>query len=423
EFFVNAVAVAALLHVDEVDDDEAAEVAQADLAGGLDGGLQIHGVEGVFLVAAAVLVGAGVHVDGDEGLGLVDDDLAAGGQADLALVGLLDLTLDVEAFEDRDVVLVDGDLAAGALGDLADEVLGAGVVLGVVDEDAVNLLGEEVAHGAFDEVGLLVEAGGGAVGLHLLLDALPGLEEEVEVADEVAGFFALAGGAHDDAHALGDGELVEHLLEALAFLGVLDLAGDAALVGERHEHEVAAGQGEVGGGAGALGADGALGDLDDDLGAGRIHARDVLDGGLGGAGRGVLFLVHAHDLDGRVGGGGEHVPVVEERVFGVADVHEGGLEAGVEVLDAALVDAADHAVVGLALDLEFFEHAVHEEGDAFFEGFGVDDEFAEGGFFLFEHLDDFLEQGALFGALLGAGLEVGAVDGVLGVFRRGLGEF
>src|SRR5690606_19921458 len=133
EFFVNAVAVAALLHVDEVDDDEAAEVAQADLAGGLDGGLQIHGVEGVFLVAAAVLVGAGVHVDGDEGLGLVDDDLAAGGQADLALVGLLDLTLDVEAFEDRDVVLVDGDLAAGALGDLADEVLGAGVVLGVVD--------------------------------------------------------------------------------------------------------------------------------------------------------------------------------------------------------------------------------------------------------------------------------------------------
>jgi hypothetical protein len=34
-------------------------------------------------------------------------------------------------------------------------------------EHAVDLLGEEVAHGALDDVGLLVEAGGGAVGLHL----------------------------------------------------------------------------------------------------------------------------------------------------------------------------------------------------------------------------------------------------------------
>jgi hypothetical protein len=117
----------------------------------------------------------------------------------------------------------------------------------------------------------------------LLDDLLPLLEQEVEVADEVAGFLALAGGADDDAHALGDGELVDELLEALALLRVLDLAGDAAAVGERREDEVAAGEGEVGRGARALGADGALGDLDDDVGAGRIQAGDVLDRGLGAA--------------------------------------------------------------------------------------------------------------------------------------------
>ena len=155
--------MAALLHVDEVDDDETAEIAQANLAGGFDGGLQVDGVDDVFLVAAAVAVGAGVDVDGDEGLGLVDDDFAAGGQGNLALAGLLDLTLDVEAFKDRNVVLVEGDLAAGTFGDLGNEILRVLVVFLVVDEDAVNLLGEEIADGALDEVRLLIEAGGGAL--------------------------------------------------------------------------------------------------------------------------------------------------------------------------------------------------------------------------------------------------------------------
>ena len=101
---VNAVAVAAFLHVDEVDDDEAAQIAQSDLAGGFDGGFEVDGVDDVFLLAAAVFVGAGVYVDGDQGLGFVDDDLTAGGELDLALEGLLDLALDVVTLEDRDEV-------------------------------------------------------------------------------------------------------------------------------------------------------------------------------------------------------------------------------------------------------------------------------------------------------------------------------
>src|SRR5690606_37605605 len=178
------------------------------------------------------------------------------------------------------------------------------VVGRVVDEDAVDLLGEEVAHGALDEVGFLIEAGGGALALHAGLDLGPGLEQEVQVADEVAGFLALAGGAHDHAHALGDGEFVDEAFEALALLGVVDLAGDAALVAVGHEHEVTARQREVGGGAGALGADGALGDLDDDLGAGGVEAGDVLNRGfLAGLLGGALLLVDADDLDGGVGGG------------------------------------------------------------------------------------------------------------------------
>lgn len=420
---IHRVAVAALLHVDVVHDHEAADVAEPDLARDLGGRLHVDLEDGVLLVAGAALVGAGVDVDGDEGLGLVDHDLAAGGQRDAALEGLLDLALDVVALEDRDGVLVIDDLALGAAGDLADVFLRALEVVLVVDEHAVDVLGEEVADGALDDVGLLVEAGGGAVGLHLALDLLPLGEEEVQVADEVTGLLALAGGADDDAHALGNGELVDEGLEALALGRVLDLAGDAAAVGERREDEVAAGEGEVRRGARALGADGALGDLDDDLGARRVEAGDVLDGGLGLARAGVLLLVDADDLDGGVGGGREHVPVVEEGVLVVADVDEGGLEAGVEVLDAALVDAADHAGVGVALDLEAVEGAVDEERDALLEGLGVDDELAEGALLLPENAQDFLEDGPVGGAFLGFLAELLGGKGLRVLLRRGLLEF
>ncbi len=246
----------------------------------------------------------------------------------------------------------------------------------------------------------------------------------MEIADDEADFFALAGGADDDAHALGNGELVDEGLQALALRQVLDLAGDAAAVGERREDQVAAGEGEVRRGARTLGANRAFGDLDDDVGARRVQARDVLDRGLGGAGAaGVLLLVDAHDLDGGVGGGREHVPVVEEGVFVVADVDEGGLEAGVEVLDAALVDAADHAAVGFALDLEAVEGAVDEERDAFLEGLRIDDELAEGALFLAEDAQNFLENGPVGGALLGFIAQLFRGQRLAVLLGRGVDEF
>jgi hypothetical protein len=113
---------------------------------------------------------------------------------------------------------------------------------------------------------------------------------------------------------------------------------------------------------------------------------------------------------------------VQERVLGVADVDEGGLEAGIEVLDTALVDAADHAVVGLALDLEFLEAAVDEEGDALFERLGIDDELAVGAFLFLEDREDLLEQRALFGAFLGAGFQFGGIDRPASVWGGGIDE-
>ena len=370
--------VLARLHVDEVDHDEPADVAQAQLARDLLDGLEVHFEDGVLLRALA-LVAAGVDVDGDERLGLVDDEVGAGLHVDAAAERVAELLLDAVAVHDRGVALVELDDVAGLARDFGGLGAEALVDLGVVDDDAVDVLAHPVADDAHDEVGLLVDAaGGGLLGLGLL-EVVVGGAEDAEVAHEGALRGAGAGGADDDAAVGREREAVDDALEALALVGVADLARDAAEGASGHEDEVAAGDGERGGDAGALGGDGALGDLDGDDGAGREAGGDLLVGEALGAGLAVAA---------RGGGGalvlvvearlvvGVHVPVVEEGVLAETDVHEGGLEVVFEVLDAALVDGADEALLGGVFDLEVLEAAVFEDGDAGFEGLGVDDDFA-----------------------------------------------
>ena len=59
------------------------------------------------LDVAAARGARGVDVDGDQRLGVVDDDAAAGGQLHLVRVRRFDLALDLEAREQRHVVVVD----------------------------------------------------------------------------------------------------------------------------------------------------------------------------------------------------------------------------------------------------------------------------------------------------------------------------
>ena len=86
-------AVVGVLHVDEVDDDDAAEVAQPQLPRDHLRGLEV-GLEDRVVEAAAADEAAGVDVDRRHRLGLVDDQVAAALQIDAARERLLDLLLD-----------------------------------------------------------------------------------------------------------------------------------------------------------------------------------------------------------------------------------------------------------------------------------------------------------------------------------------
>ena len=109
-------------HVDEVDDDQSADVAQPQLPGDFIRCFQV-GLGGGFFDVGAFGGSGRVDVDGYQRFGVVDDDGAAGGQLDFAAEGGFDLAFDLIAAEQRDLVLVALELVQVLRHDLPHEVL------------------------------------------------------------------------------------------------------------------------------------------------------------------------------------------------------------------------------------------------------------------------------------------------------------
>ena len=346
------------LHVDEVDDDQAAEVAQAQLAGDLIGCLQV-GAEGRFLDVMALGGACRVHVDGNQGFGMVDDDRAARGQADLPRECGLDLVLDLEAREERHIVTVELDLVHVARHHGLHEGLGLLVDLLGVDEDLADVGLEVVADCADDEAGLEIDQEGlgtvpavftGRTVVGRQLDGAPQLHEVTHVPVELFDRAADAGRTCTDAHALGYDQLVDEGAQFVAILA-LDAAGNTAAAGVvRHQDKVASGEADEGGQGRAFVAALVLLDLDDDFLA---FLQGVLDAGL--AGICVLPEVALRDfLEGQ-----EAMPFL-------AVIDEGRLEAGLDAGDDTLVDVALALFPCCRLDVEVDEFLAIDDGDAQF---------------------------------------------------------
>ena len=192
------------LHVDEVDDDETAEVAQAQLTSNFVCGFQV-GVGGRGLDVRA-LGGAGrVDVDSHQRFGVVDDEATARGQVHLVAVGAFDLVFDLVAREQRHVVLVGLQLAQVFRRHEALHVFAAAFEGGgVVHHHFADVIGQVVAQGTGDRVAFLVDEERGRAVLRGGGDGIPVGAHVVEVPLEFLGAAAHAGGTHDGTHAVGN---------------------------------------------------------------------------------------------------------------------------------------------------------------------------------------------------------------------------
>ena len=234
--------IAAFFHVDEVDDDQTADVADAQLAGDFVGGFEV-GVGGGGFDVAAARRSRGVDVDGHQRFGVVDDDGAAGGQLHLVRIGRFDLAFDLVAREERDVVGVHLQAASALGGHEALHVLGGDLMrVRFVDQHFADVLGEVVAQRARHRVTFTVDEERSGALEHRLHDLVPLDLQVVEVPLQFLDGPADAGRAHDGAHARRDRERIHDLLHLIAIF-TLDATADAARARVvRHQHQEATGE-------------------------------------------------------------------------------------------------------------------------------------------------------------------------------------
>src|SRR5689334_4469941 len=185
----------AALHVDKIGYDQTANISESELTRDFIGRLQVR-LQNRFLAAA--FISAGVHVDRDQRFGLIDDDVTAAAQPNLAMKCIVDLFLDPERFKDRFSAVVMFQATPGPTRNLVDELTHPIKRLAIVDQNFIDFLSQKVSHGALDKVRLFKNATRRRVIANLLFDFRPLIEKESQIPHKVTGALTLADGPDDD---------------------------------------------------------------------------------------------------------------------------------------------------------------------------------------------------------------------------------
>ena len=257
----NQVTVRLKHHVNEVNDDNAADIAQTQLTDNLLSSFQVVLGDSLFKVAAATGELTGVHVHHGHGFGTVNHQRTTRRQVHLTVQCLRQLLVNAVVVEEviRGIPLLQaGDQVWRHVRHVRLD--GIPRVLALNDHRG-EVLVEDVTHGLNHQVGLLVEhlRSQHLAGVSLLLDLFPLRTQTVNVVGQLLLRSALRRGTNNHASTLGQ-LVLQNLLQART-LGVGQLAGNTGHRTTRHVHQEATGQGNLAGQAGTLVTNRVLGDL------------------------------------------------------------------------------------------------------------------------------------------------------------------
>ena len=165
-------------HVDEVDNNQTTQVAQAELAGDFISGFKV-GVEGGLFDIATARCARGVDVDSGQRFSGIDNDRTAGWQTHFTLEGGLNLGFDLIVAEQRDFTGVElnfaGEIRTAQRGDVLARQLKH---FRVIDQNLTDVLTQVVTEGTHDHVAFLVDQERSRAAFRCFLDGFPVLQTE-----------------------------------------------------------------------------------------------------------------------------------------------------------------------------------------------------------------------------------------------------
>ena len=235
--FVELVSVLLGLHVDEIHDDDSTHVPEPELAGDFFRCVLVD-VERVLFLFLGLCPDAAVDVHDVQGFGRFDHEVGALLDGDDLSERALDLAADFEMVEDRFLAVIqfhDLFLIGRDEGNVPADLL---VFPFVVDVDVGEFIVEQVPQ---DRGGLAVL---GEERLHVLVSGefFPGIfpfaDQGLELRDEDGGVLAFRGGA-DDGSVIARENAPHERLKPSLFLFRGDFLGNAHLLGEGEEYNVA----------------------------------------------------------------------------------------------------------------------------------------------------------------------------------------
>src|SRR5271165_1441818 len=152
--------IAVLLHVNEIDYDQPGEVAQSKLSGDLLGRFEV-GANCRLLDVALARRAAGIDIDRDQRLGLIDHDIAAGAELDDRRMNRVDLAFDLEAVKQANLrIAIRLDPLGMARHQHLHERLCRAVAFFALDQDLVDIARIKIADGPLDQVALFIDQRG-----------------------------------------------------------------------------------------------------------------------------------------------------------------------------------------------------------------------------------------------------------------------
>ena len=336
------------LHVDEIDDDNAADIAQTKLAQDLPCGLHIYAINGIGEIFPAHVFPR-INVDNRQRLGPINDEKAPRRELNNPPTQGFDRFVYLISAKERRFILIELYPFEQLGRNISRQLANTLIDLPVINDQTVNLRCHRISDDTDRELGVAVEK------RRRRKDPAPCLKRRKEPRQILylsrQCFLRLPNGRrpHDQTHARRRNRLSDRFQPSALFL-FFDAARQPYIGRRRHQHQIAPGKREVSG-----------------------HPRPFLAAG-------VLYHLHDQRLPGantplsgkNAPDVGRHtVPDIEKSVLFPTDVNKRCLHPRQHVLHLAIINITNQRGMRRPFRRDFAQFAIFQKRHARFFGNGV----------------------------------------------------